>query len=126
MNKFFEKVSEEKFFIAAGILMLACIFLYNSFFIPEVPAAYSYRGDVSGNRVKTKDTKSDSKNRLVNINKADAKTLAENLPGVGPKIAERIIAYRNTHGGFRSKKGIMNVKGIGEKAYKKFKSRIAV
>jgi len=51
----------------------------------------------------------------VNVNKADAAALAENLNGVGPKIAEAIIAYREAHGPFRKVEDLLAVKGIGPK-----------
>ena len=49
----------------------------------------------------------------VNINTASAEEL-EKLPGIGPALAERIIAYRETYGLFESVDDLINVKGIGE------------
>jgi competence protein ComEA len=51
---------------------------------------------------------------LVNINTADA-TALETLPGVGPAIAARIIAWRDENGPFRSVDELSAVSGIGEK-----------
>ena len=48
----------------------------------------------------------------VNINTADASTL-EQLPGVGPALAERIIAHREEHGSFASVEELVGVRGIG-------------
>ena len=62
---------------------------------------------------------------MININTASKDELTE-LTGVGPKIAERIIENRKTHGGFSSKEEILNVKGIGEKIFEKFKDYITV
>jgi competence protein ComEA len=50
----------------------------------------------------------------VNINTADAKTLAEALEGVGPSRAEAIVKYRAEHGPFKSVEALANVKGIGQ------------
>lgn len=50
----------------------------------------------------------------LNLNTATAAQL-ELLPRVGPKMAERIVAYRSTHGGFRKVQDLLAVKGIGEK-----------
>lgn len=52
----------------------------------------------------------------VDINTADAETL-DTLPGIGPALAERIIAYREEHGPFKSGEELMEVKGIGEATY---------
>ncbi|MCF8530783.1 MAG: helix-hairpin-helix domain-containing protein, partial [Candidatus Nanopelagicales bacterium] len=38
----------------------------------------------------------------------------EELPGVGPVLAERIVAHRNTHGPFRSVDDLGDVPGIGD------------
>ncbi|MCX6368038.1 MAG: helix-hairpin-helix domain-containing protein [Armatimonadetes bacterium] len=51
---------------------------------------------------------------VVSLNKATAKEL-ESLPGVGPAIAERIVAYRTEQGKFSEISELMEVKGIGEK-----------
>ena len=51
----------------------------------------------------------------VDINKADAKTLARELIGVGKAKAEAIIEYRETHGDFRSPDDLVLIKGIGPK-----------
>lgn len=50
---------------------------------------------------------------MVNINTASAQEL-EALPGIGPVLAERIIAYRSENGGFRAPEELAKVKGIGE------------
>lgn len=51
----------------------------------------------------------------VNVNKADAKTIAKSLDGVGMAKAEAIVAYRTTHGDFKSAAQLTQVKGIGER-----------
>jgi competence protein ComEA len=64
--------------------------------------------------------------KTVNINTADAATLAEVLTGVGLAKAEAIIAYRKEHGGFKSVEQLSEVKGIGEKLVKANQERIVV
>jgi len=63
--------------------------------------------------------------QVVNINTAPAEQL-ERLPGVGPKTAARIVEYRQKTGGFKKVEELMNVRGIGEKAFLKMKSQLTV
>jgi len=58
--------------------------------------------------------------RPVNLNTATVTELMQ-LPRVGQKTAERILAFRKQHGGFQRPEELMNVKGIGEKSYAKLK-----
>ncbi len=51
----------------------------------------------------------------VDINHADARTLAESLDGVGLVKAEAIVAYRNANGPFKRAEDLAKVKGIGAK-----------
>ena len=51
---------------------------------------------------------------IININTATSQQL-QTLPGIGPTIAERIIAYRAENGSFETVGELMNVEGIGEK-----------
>ena len=62
---------------------------------------------------------------VVNINTAPAEQL-ERLPGVGPKTAARIVEYRQKNGGFKKIEELMNVRGIGEKAFLKMKNQLSV
>ena len=61
----------------------------------------------------------------VNINTATVEQLTT-LPGVGPKLAARIVEYRQKSGSFRSTQDLMNVKGIGEKNFAKIESWLSV
>ena len=51
----------------------------------------------------------------VDINTADAATLAKELKGIGPSRAEAIVAWREANGPFKSPEDIMLVQGIGER-----------
>ena len=61
----------------------------------------------------------------VNINTASVEQL-ETLPGVGAKLAARIVEYRQKSGGFKSTQELMNVKGIGEKNFGKIQTYLVV
>ncbi len=60
----------------------------------------------------------------VNINTADAETLAATLIGVGPAKAEAIVRYREQQGAFQSAEQLTEVKGIGAALLAKNLSRI--
>lgn len=51
----------------------------------------------------------------VNVNKADAETIARELLGVGPSKARAIVEYRETNGPFESVNDLLKVQGIGPK-----------
>ncbi len=51
----------------------------------------------------------------VNVNTADAKTLARELDGIGKAKADAIIAYREKNGPFKSSEDLAKVKGLGKK-----------
>ncbi|HCT13397.1 MAG TPA: hypothetical protein DIW82_01000 [Corynebacterium nuruki] len=61
----------------------------------------------------------------VNLNTADATALG-GLPGVGPKTAEAIIAWRDAHGPFSSVEQLMEVKGIGPAKFEALRDGVTV
>ena len=50
----------------------------------------------------------------VSLNQASAKQLEE-IPGVGPVLAQRIVDFRESKGPFREVEDLLDVSGIGEK-----------
>jgi competence protein ComEA len=61
----------------------------------------------------------------VNINTATAQQLSE-LPGVGAKLAARIVEYRQKAGGFKAAQELMNVQGVGEKNFARIQAHLTV
>ena len=56
-------------------------------------------------------------NRIgVDLNTASA-SLLTHIAGIGPKLSEKIIAYRNEHGTFGNRSQLQKVNGLGPKAY---------
>jgi competence protein ComEA len=88
-----------------------------------LPAAAKAAQPVAVKRVRAKQSAADTGHGCVNINQASARDL-ECLPGIGPVLAERIIAYREAHGSFSASQGLMEVKGIGEARLSKIEDRI--
>jgi competence protein ComEA len=62
----------------------------------------------------------------VDINSADAATLAAVLDGVGVVKAEAIIRYREMHGGFATIEELANVSGIGMSTVDRNEDRITL
>ncbi|MDT8429020.1 MAG: ComEA family DNA-binding protein [Pseudomonadales bacterium] len=62
----------------------------------------------------------------VNINTADAPTLAIALDGVGESRAEDIVAYREQHGEFKSIEALAEVRGIGPATVERNRDRIRI
>lgn len=63
--------------------------------------------------------------KTVNINTAGLKEL-DDLPGVGPATAQKIIDYRNKNGNFKKPEDLMKVNGIGPSKFEKVKDRIVI
>lgn len=62
---------------------------------------------------------------LVNINLATPDQL-ESLPGVGPVLAERIVAWRDDHGRFAAAEDLLDVSGIGDKVLAGLRDSVSV
>ncbi|TJY56787.1 helix-hairpin-helix domain-containing protein [Sinimarinibacterium sp. CAU 1509] len=62
----------------------------------------------------------------VNINSADAKTLAKELSGIGPAKAKAIIEYREKVGPFKAPEEIVKVDGVGQALFEQNKNNIKV
>lgn len=61
----------------------------------------------------------------MNLNTATSRQL-QRLPRIGPKMAERILAYRAEHGPFRRVDDLVEVRGIGEKTLEKLRPLLFV
>ena len=76
----------------------------------------------SGNNAKSNSLKEVGK---VNINEA-MQTELEQLPGIGPSLATRIIEYREQNGKFNNVEDLQNVKGIGDAKFNDIKDKVTV
>ena len=62
----------------------------------------------------------------VNINTADAKTLAKELVGVGPAKAKLIVEYREKNGPFKTADDLKRVDGIGSATVERNRAKIVI
>lgn len=90
----------------------------NRYTLPSVSVSDTTEKDTT--EVNSVETSFGSGSSRININTADAQTLQE-LNGIGPTYAERIVAYREENGPFTSVEELMEIKGIGEKRLEKLK-----
>ena len=62
---------------------------------------------------------------LISLNQASEAEL-EQLPGVGPALAGRMIDWRSANGGFKTKEDLLNVAGIGDKLFAQIKDKVSL
>ena len=62
---------------------------------------------------------------IANINAATTEEL-QLISGIGPKLAARIIQYRDDNGKFKAIEDIMNVNGVGSSKFEKIKEHLKV
>lgn len=86
--------------------------------MPSTSAGGTANGTVDGAGVR------DDQGRL-DLNGATVADLEE-LPGVGPVIAERVIAWRDANGGFEAVGQLREVTGIGEKTFQSLADLVVV
>ena len=67
----------------------------------------------------------DSRGGFISLNKATAAQLEE-LPGIGPALSARIIAYRDQIGSFASVEQLLEVTGIGAKLFEQLKQKLTL
>ena len=60
----------------------------------------------------------------VDINTADAATIARELQGIGLSKAQDIVAYRDKNGSFKSAEELRKIKGIGAKTLERNRANI--
>ncbi len=86
---------------------------------PKSIGVGQYQHDVAQDKLKSSlnNTVSFAVNKVgVNLNTA-SKHLLQHVAGIGPKLAQNIVDFRNENSGFKSRKELLKVKGLGSKAY---------
>ena len=62
---------------------------------------------------------------VINLNTATAREL-ESLPGIGPALAKRIIAFREKRQGFKRVEELLAIPGISERKWKEIREQVEV
>ncbi|MBS0193964.1 MAG: helix-hairpin-helix domain-containing protein [Proteobacteria bacterium] len=88
--------------------------------VGAAPARHAAHARHAGTRAAKKAPKK------VDVNTADAKQLHESLVNIGPSKAAAIVAWRKSHGAFRSADELAQVKGIGLKTIDKNRNYIVL
>lgn len=71
------------------------------------------------------EVKIETRSQLISINKAGSEEL-QNLRGIGPSLAGRILKYREEHGPFQKVEDLTKVGGIGEGKFQKMKDQVTL
>lgn len=61
----------------------------------------------------------------ISLNRSTQSDLEE-LPGVGPALAARMVDWRSANGGFKKKEDLLNISGIGDKLYAAIKDQVVL
>jgi len=82
------------------------------------PAAHPAEGETTSTAAETKASR-------IDLNTATAVDL-EQLPGIGPTLSRRVVAYRRTHGPFTTVDDITRIHGVGEKTLARLRDQLEV
>lgn len=107
-----KSINKQWFAFAMILAMVGLLF-------PLTPVLAAKPSQTSGAAVSTQQLP------VINLNSADSAALQQ-IKGIGPKMAERILAYRTEHGRFQKPEEIVNVKGIGPAKYERIKEQVTV
>ena len=105
--------------------MRAMVMLLAVLAMAALPAAAQSQKAAGGSTRASAAKSSAAPTSPININTA-TQAQFESLPGIGPKVAQRIVEYRQKNGQFKKVEDLMNVKGIGEKSFMKLKPMLTV
>lgn len=97
--------------------------------VPEIGAAATQGGTVAASGATAAATGGSSSasgaSQPVNLNMATVDQLTE-LDGIGPKTAQKIIEYRDAHGGFTTIEELLEVPGIGPAKFEGIKGQVVI
>jgi len=111
--------------IASALLIGACAALVWRETVPSDRFAVYGRNEAPATLSPAPAATLDVEKGRININRAAEEEL-QDLPGVGPALAGRIIAYRDEHGPFTAPEDLLEISGIGEKVLEGLLPYVAV
>ena len=91
----------------------------------KIESGASFQPHKSSTPFSSKTNHQIKKATIIEINSADS-LMIESLPGIGPALTKRIIAYRNKMGGFYTIEQLKEVWGLQDSVYQKIKDKIIV
>lgn len=97
-------------------LYLGWLTLFHPGFLPEVKPTVPIESLTPEEFLKLSST---------DLNTADRQELMQ-LPGIGEVLSQRIVEYREEHGGFSTVDELVEIKGIGEKTLEKVRKYVYV
>ena len=125
-----EKLPHTLILVAVALVACAVITGYNAFYVPPTSlpqVIYTQQGTVPSGALESgtepalqSSTQAQTQPNValykININTADEQKLQE-LEGIGPVLARRIVEYREQNGSFQQLEELKNVKGIGDSVF---------
>jgi competence protein ComEA len=101
------------------MMKTACCILLFAYCL--LPPAYGHFAQTSGERA----SRAKRPVAIIDINDGTAEEFTT-LPGIGPELARRIVAYREKHGAFRRVEDLLVIKGMGHKKWRAIRPYIRV
>ena len=111
--------------LTAALLIGAAVNLVERYSGRDLPDFHVQKGAVAVPDRPGKTESVEQHTGPIDLNRASAGQLTR-LPGIGPKIARRIVDDRNQRGPFKSVDDLSRVKGIGKKTLQRLGSKITV
>lgn len=110
------------------LIFLSIFFILGSllaFFNKKKDKYFDFSKRISTQQIFGAEKLIEEKFQLININEASEEELIS-LPGIGKKIAQRIIEYRKKKGKFKNQSELLKIKGISKKRLAKIENLIEV
>jgi competence ComEA-like helix-hairpin-helix protein len=107
------------------MLVLALSFLPSPHGLADAAGLEDRAQPHTGKSSSDRDREKDQLPEPLDLNAAGEEELAK-LPGIGPELARRIVAFRRKHGPFRRVEDLLAIRGLGHKKWREIRSRLVV